>query len=146
MSLDAMGRAMQLAGLAASEHEVPVGAVIIKEGVILGEGRNAREGRPSPLAHAEIDAISGAAARLGVWRLVGCELVVTLEPCPMCLAAAQQARVSKVVYGAHDPKGGALSLGYRFHEDARTHHRFEVEFRETPESSELLKKFFKKLR
>lgn len=139
-------RPLQLARLAASEGEVPVGAVILLNGTLIGEGRNARETRPSPLAHAEIDAIAEAAKKLGAWRLVGAELWVTLEPCPMCLAAAQQARVSRVVFGARDPKGGALSLGYRLHEDPRTNHRFEVEYRETPECAELLRQFFKDLR
>lgn len=139
-------RPLQLARQAASEGEVPVGAIILLNGSLIGEGRNARETRPSPLAHAEIDAIAEAAKKLGAWRLVGAELWVTLEPCPMCLAAAQQARVSRVVYGAKDPKGGALSLGYRLHEDPRTNHRFEVEYRETPECAELLRQFFKDLR
>lgn len=120
--------------------------MVALDGKIIGEGRNAREARRSPLAHAEIDAIAEAAKQLGAWRLLGCELWVTLEPCPMCLAAAQQARVARVIYGAQDPKGGALSLGYRLHEDTRTNHRFEVEYRETPECSELLRQFFKELR
>jgi tRNA(adenine34) deaminase len=91
-------------------------------------------------------AISEAARRLGTWRLTDCVLVVTLEPCPMCLAACQQARIGEVIYGTADPKGGALSLGYCVHEDSRTHHRFPVSHSETDECREILRDFFRKKR
>lgn len=119
--------ALALAARASGEDEVPVGAVIVHEGKIIGRGYNRREQDEDPTGHAEIMAIREATRALGSWRLIDCVLVVTLEPCPMCLAACQQARIPRVVYGAPDPKGGALSLGYRLHEDARTNHRFSVE-------------------
>jgi tRNA(adenine34) deaminase len=137
-----MHEALKLAREAAARDEVPVGAVIIRDGKIIGRGSNRREEDDDPVAHAEILAIREAARSMGDWRLIDCTLVVTLEPCPMCLAAAQLARVSKIVYGATDPKGGALSLGYKLHEDARTNHRFTVELTETPECGAVLKEFF----
>ncbi len=139
----AMDEALRLAEEAAADDEVPVGAVILHEGRIVGRGRNRREKSQDPLGHAEIAAIAEAARTLGSWRLSDCELVVTLEPCPMCLGALQQARVKSVTYGAADPKGGALSLGYRLHEDVRTNHRFEVVLREDPRCGQVLREFFK---
>lgn len=137
-----MAEALELARKAASEDEVPVGAVVIHEGKVIGRGYNRREQKRSPLAHAEILAIEEAARALESWRLVGCTLVVTLEPCPMCLAACQQARIEQVIYAAKDSKGGALSLGYALHQDEKTHHRFEVRQEPEPEAEELLKSFF----
>lgn len=102
-----MERALALARLAADEGEVPVGAVVVKDGKIIGEGRNRREKEKTPLGHAEIEAVHNACRFLGSWRLSGCELYVTLEPCSMCLGAAIGARVSKIVFGAYDEKAGA---------------------------------------
>jgi tRNA(adenine34) deaminase len=141
-----MQQALELAQKAASEDEVPVGAVVILNGKIIGRGYNRREQDQSPIAHAEILAIEEAAKNLGSWRLEDCELIVTLEPCPMCLAACQQARIKQVFYGAQDPKGGALSLGYPLHEDLKTNHRFSVTFQETPECGKILSEFFQKKR
>ncbi|OFZ20284.1 MAG: hypothetical protein A2X94_15455 [Bdellovibrionales bacterium GWB1_55_8] len=141
-----MERALELARKARDEDEVPVGAVVLKDGAVIGTGYNRREQDQDPLAHAEIMAIREAATKLGSWRLEGCDLFVTLEPCPMCLAACQQSRVSRVVYGATDPKGGALSLGYRVHEDARTHHRFQVEEALDPRCGAILSEFFRNKR
>lgn len=138
--------ALRLAEQAAAEDEVPVGAVIVCEGQIIGRGYNRREQNHDPLAHAEIMAIHEAAQNLKSWRLSECQLFVTLEPCPMCLAACQQARVTEVVYGAQDPKGGALSLGYALHQDQRTNHRFNVRYDETPECGKILSRFFEKKR
>ncbi len=138
-----MQQALLLARRAASQDEVPVGAVVVHEGRIIGRGYNLREKKQDPVAHAEIRAIVAAAKKLRSWRLEDCTLVVTLEPCPMCLAACQQARIKRVVFGAQDPKGGALSLGYRLHEDQRTHHRFELVYDETKECGEVLTEFFK---
>jgi tRNA(adenine34) deaminase len=138
-----MDQALELARLAESQDEVPIGAVLVYRGKIIGEGHNQRETLQDPLSHAEIHALQDAAQKLGSWRLLDCELYVTLEPCPMCLAACQQARISKVIYGAHDPKGGAISLGYRLHEDARINHRFLVEYRENPACSQILTDFFR---
>lgn len=145
-SMHPMDQAIQEAEAAAREDEVPVGAVILKDGLVIASARNAREKLQSPSAHAEMIAIEMAAKKLGSWRLEGCELFVTLEPCPMCLAAAQQARIGSIVYGAQDPKGGALALGYKLHEDSRTNHRFEVRFEPDERCGKILTDFFKKKR
>jgi tRNA(adenine34) deaminase len=137
-----MQEALSLAQKAAQEDEVPVGAVVVYQNQVIGRGYNQREHHHDPLAHAEMRAIAEAAQFLKSWRLIDCLLVVTLEPCPMCLAACQQARVQEVVYGALDKKGGALSLGYRLNEDVRTNHRFPVYYLETPKCSQILKDFF----
>jgi tRNA(adenine34) deaminase len=141
-----LGEALLEAKIAASEAEVPVGAVLVKDGNIVSKGRNARERLQSPISHAEIHALEMGSKTLGSWRLSNCTLYVTLEPCPMCLAACQQARISRVVYGAKDPKGGALSLGYSFHTDARTNHRFSVDFVEAVECGGILTEFFREKR
>jgi tRNA(adenine34) deaminase len=141
-----LAEALKLAQIAATEDEVPVGAVVVQEGKIIGRGYNLRETRQDPLAHAEILAIQDAAKNLRSWRLVDCTLVVTLEPCPMCLAACQQARIGQVFFGAKDPKGGALSLGYPLHEDPKTHHRFKVQFEEDSACGAVLTEFFAKKR
>lgn len=135
--------AMKEARLAAGENEVPVGAVIVHQGKIVSTGRNAREKLQSAISHAEIHALENASRELGSWRLVDCELYVTLEPCPMCLAACQQARIARIVYGAKDPKGGAISLGYSLHSDPRTNHRFAVEHVEHSACGEILTTFFR---
>lgn len=102
-----MREALQLAQEAALEGEVPVGCVIVKDGEIVGRGRNRRETGKSALAHAEIEAIHNACQTLGGWRLWQCSLYVTLEPCPMCAGAIINARIPRVVYGAKDPKAGS---------------------------------------
>lgn len=99
-----MRRALELAGRAANEGEVPVGALVVVEGRVAGEGWNRPIGRQDPTAHAEIEALRAAAAALGNYRLTGATLYVTLEPCDMCLGAMFHARVARVVYGATDPK------------------------------------------
>lgn len=102
-----MRKAMALAAQSAAEGEVPVGCVIVKDGMVVGCGRNRRETGKSALLHAEVEAISDACRRLGGWRLWQCTLYVTLEPCPMCAGAILNARIPQVVYGAIDPKNGA---------------------------------------
>lgn len=104
-----MKRAIELAGLAAEEGEVPVGAVVVKKttGEIVGEGRNMREGSKNALAHAEIIAIDMACRTLGGWRLPECAIYVTLEPCPMCCGAIINARIDDVIFGAYDKKSGS---------------------------------------
>lgn len=102
-----MRQAIALAKEAAEEGEVPVGAVVAHRGEIIGRGRNRRESARSALAHAEIEAIDNACRSLGGWRLFGCELYVTLEPCPMCAGAVINARIARVVFGARDPKAGS---------------------------------------
>ncbi len=122
-----MAIAYEQAQLAAWNGEVPVGAVIVSEsGKILSKTYNLKEINCDPTAHAEILAIREAANKQNGWRLSGCSLYVTLEPCPMCLSAILQARVDQVYFGAYDPKGGSLSLGYAFHRDRRLNHRFKI--------------------
>lgn len=121
-----MRQALRLAEQAAAEDEVPVGAVIVHQGVVVAEAYNQREQLADPTAHAEMIAITQAAAALGTWRLTGCTLYVTLEPCPMCAGAILQARVPLVVYGAADPKAGAVDSLYRLLADSRLNHASEV--------------------
>ena len=101
-----MGRALALAREAAAAGEVPVGAVVVKDGRVIGEGRNRREAGKSALAHAELEAIAQACEALGTWRLTGCQLYVTLEPCPMCTGAIINAHIDTVVYGCDDERAG----------------------------------------
>ena len=103
-----MERALLLALQAAEDGEIPVGAVVVRNNEIIGEGRNRREKKKTPLAHAEIEAIHTAAKALGDWRLSGCELYVTLEPCSMCAGAIANARLSALVFGAYDEAAGAV--------------------------------------
>ena len=122
-----MRRALELARHAAEMGEAPVGCIIYETGTgrVLGEGANLRERDNDPTAHAEIIAIRAAAGAVGDWRLNHCTLVVTLEPCPMCAGAILQARVPTVVWGAADPKAGAVATLYRLFDDARLNHRVE---------------------
>lgn len=121
-----MRRALDLAAMAASAGEVPVGAVVICDGEIIAEAGNAMRGQLDPTAHAEIVAIREAAARLGRARLDGCELWVTLEPCAMCAAAIALARIGKLAFAAEDPKGGGVIHGARVFTQPTCHHRPEV--------------------
>jgi tRNA(adenine34) deaminase len=144
-----MRRALELAGHAADMGEVPVGAVVYETatGALLGEGFNRREADADPTAHAELLAIRAAAARLGDWRLNACTLVVTLEPCAMCAGLIVNARVGRLVYGAADPKAGAVESLHRLTRDARLNHRVEpVAGVLAAESGAMLKAFFKGLR
>lgn len=118
--------AMALARKAAAEDEVPVGAVVVHEGKIIGRGYNRREQDHDPISHAEIAAIREAARTLGSWRLLDCVLYVTLEPCPMCAAAISFARLRRLYYGAQDPKSGGVAHGARVFEQAQCHHAPEV--------------------
>ena len=122
-----MRHALTLAERAAQAGDVPVGAVVVSgSGELLGEGWNQRERDGDPSAHAEVVAIRAAAARLGSWRLAGCALVVTMEPCPMWAGAAMLARVDRVVLGAWDPKLGACGSVWDVLRDRRATHRAEV--------------------
>jgi tRNA(adenine34) deaminase len=142
-----MDLALQLAAEAAAAGEVPVGAVAVKDGQVIGRGRNRREKDRDPLAHAELDAIAEAAKSLDAWRLEGVSLYVTLEPCAMCAGAMVQARVQTLVFGAMDPKAGAVGSLYNLVQDARFNHRVEVVAGVKGEQcSAVLKEFFKKLR
>ncbi len=138
-----MARALELAREAERRGEVPVGAVVVKDGAIIGEGHNAPRGLADPTAHAEILALRRAAHALGNERLDGCELWVTLEPCAMCAGAIAHARIARLYYGAADPKGGAVEHGARVFEQAQCLHRPEVYpgIGEEP-AAELLRDFF----
>jgi tRNA(adenine34) deaminase len=142
-----MSRALELARLAAARGEVPVGAVIVRDGVVLGEGHNLTVTEADPTTHAEVVAIRRAAAALGDWRLLDCTLYVTLEPCAMCAGAIVLARIPRVVFGAHDPKAGMVeSLGHLL-QDARLNHRCEVSSGVlAAESSALIRSFFQERR
>lgn len=120
-----MRRALALARLAAREGEAPIGAVVYRaaSGEILGEGRNTREREADPCGHAELHAIRAAAAATGDWRLADCTLVVTLEPCPMCAGAIVNSRIGRLIFGATDPKAGAVETLFRLCDDARLNHR-----------------------
>lgn len=122
-----MGEALDLARRAAQAGEVPVGAVAVFEGRIVGRGANAREGARDPTAHAEMAAIQEAARALGRWRLEGVTLYVTLEPCAMCAGAMVLARIDRLVYGAADPKAGAVGSLMDLSQDPRLNHRYAVE-------------------
>mgnify|MGYP000942046940 CR=1 FL=1 len=141
-----MRRALALAEESAKEGEVPVGAVVVRDGEIIAGGRNRRESGKNALCHAELEAIGGACAKLGGWRLGQCDLYVTLEPCPMCAGAAINARIRRVVFGAFDRKSGScgsvinlFSLPYSYRPQASG----GVLEREC---ADLLTSFFQKLR
>jgi len=142
-----MREALGLAAMAAGVGEVPVGAVAVKDGAIIGRGYNRREIDHDPFSHAELLAMREAAVALGVWRLTGVTVYVTLEPCVRCAGAMVQSRVDRVVFGAFDPKAGAVGSLMNVVQDARLNHRVEVVSGVMgDECSELLKTFFKALR
>lgn len=142
-----MRRALAEALAAMAEDEVPIGAVIVREGQVIAAAHNQREQLRDPTAHAEMIAITQAAAAVGDWRLEGCTLYVTLEPCPMCAGAIVLARVPAVVYGASDPKGGAVNTLYQMLDDARLNHRAEVVAGVlADECADLLSRFFEQKR
>ncbi|WP_432201507.1 nucleoside deaminase [Erythrobacter sp. W53] len=142
-----MQRALALASEAAVAGEVPIGAVVVKDGAIIGEGRNASREGHDPTAHAEIIAIRSAAKALGNERLTDCELWVTLEPCAMCAGAIAHARLAKLYYGASDPKGGGVEHGARVFEHPQALHRPEVYAGiGESEAAELLRGFFEERR
>jgi tRNA(adenine34) deaminase len=140
---DPMARALQEAQAAADRGEVPVGAVVVRDGAILAAAGNSPRAAHDPTAHAEMLAIRAACAALGDERLSGCDLYVTLEPCTMCAAAISFARVRRLYFGALDPKGGAVESGVRFFAQATCHHAPEIYggLREA-EAAALLRAFF----
>jgi tRNA(adenine34) deaminase len=143
-----MRLALVEAGAAAEAGDVPVGSIVVDPaGNVVGTGRNRREVDSDPTGHAEVVALREAARRAGTWRLHGCILFATLEPCPMCAGALVNARIARVVYGCDDPKAGALRSLYAIGTDTRLNHRFDV----TPgvlaaECGKLLSDFFAALR
>ena len=141
-----MNVALELARLSADEGEVPVGAVVVKDGCIIGKGRNHREAYGNALAHAELEAINEACTQLGGWQLVGCTLYVTLEPRPMCAGAIINSRIERVVQGAMNPKAGSCGSLVNLFEIAYNHHPVLVSGVCGDECADLLKTFFRTLR
>ena len=121
-----MRAALNQAGAAGAAGEVPIGAVVVYQGQIIAQAGNRRERDCDPSGHAEFIAICQAARELGRWRLADCTVYVTLEPCIMCAGLMHQARIGRCVYGASDPKAGALGSLYSIHDDARLNHQFCV--------------------
>jgi tRNA(adenine34) deaminase len=142
-----MGEALRLAKIASQQGEVPVGALIVRDGFVVGQGFDARESRGDPTAHAEVLAIRDAATRLGSWRLNGCTMYVTLEPCTMCMGAIISARLPCVVYGAASPKSGAVESVLELANVPQLNHRVRIRSGvRAQECSALLATFFEQLR
>ena len=142
-----MKEALAEAKKAGEIGEVPIGAVIVKDGEVIGRGYNLRETENDPTAHAEMIAIREAAAKTGSWRLNDCTLYVTLEPCPMCAGAIIQARIDTVVYGTEDPKAGCAGTLMNILQDGRFNHQTEmITGVMKEECSTILTSFFKELR
>ena len=142
-----MRLALSEAEAAMSEGEVPVGAIVVRDGAVAGGGRNGSERLQDPTAHAEMQAVRDAAQSLGSWRLDGCSLYVTLEPCAMCAGALVLARIDRLVYGADDPKAGACGSLRNIVQDPRLNHRMAVTRGVLREPcGRLLKQFFRGLR
>jgi tRNA(adenine34) deaminase len=139
-----MREALVEAQAAAAGGEVPIGAVVVAGGRVVGRGRNAREARRDPTAHAEVLALQEAARALGRWRLTGATVYATLEPCPMCAGALVNARVDRLVYSVADPKAGAAGTLFDIVRDARLNHRMDVTAGVLgKECGELLTEFFR---
>ncbi len=142
-----MEEALREALAALEAGEVPIGAVVVKDGLVVGRGHNEVEGRGAAMAHAEMLALQMASERLGDWRLDGCDLIVTVEPCHMCLGACYLSRISRVVYGAKQPRSGACGSRGDLHEARLFDHDIEVTGRVLEdESLDLLQRFFRRLR
>ncbi|MCS7204716.1 MAG: nucleoside deaminase [Leptospiraceae bacterium] len=138
--------ALKQAKLAEKKWEVPVGAVLVKEGKIISKGHNLRVTKNNGIYHAEVVAIIKACKKLKTWRLDGCILYTTLEPCLMCSGAIIQTRISKVVFGAIDEKGGAIVSKYQVFDDRKLNHHPEYEYIKCEECSQILKRFFQNKR
>ena len=141
-----MRRALELAELCKADGEVPVGAVIVKDGEIISEGRNRRESGKNALYHAELEAIDNACKTLGGWRLENCDLYVTLEPCPMCAGAAINARIKTVYFGAYDAKAGSFGSVEDFNRLGYNHKVEIIGGVMENECEQILTDFFKNLR
>lgn len=142
-----MRLALQEAEKAKLIQEVPIGCVLVKDNRIIAKGHNLKETLPSPIGHAEILAIHKAAKKLKSWRLLNCTLYVTLEPCVMCAGALIQSRITRIVYGAGDPKGGGISSLYQIGSDSKLNHSFQVTAGVlASECSEIISNFFKEKR
>ena len=139
--------AIEQAKIAEENGDVPIGAVIVHNDTVIAKAYNQREQLADPTAHAEIIALTQAAAALETWRLNGCTMYVTLEPCPMCAGALVLARIDRIVYGCDDPKTGAIKSLYNIVQDNRLNHRVEVTCGIlADEYSRILQEFFKKRR
>ena len=141
-----MGQALTLAREAAAAGDVPVGCVVVRDGEIVGRGRNRREADSDATAHAEVEAIRDACARLGSWRLHRCALYVTLEPCPMCAGAIVNARIEEVRYGVRDEKAGCCGSVLNLFEERFNHRPRIYQGPLERECGEVLQKFFGNLR
>ena len=141
-----MRQALDLAREAAAAGEVPVGCVIVRDGAVVGRGRNRREERQAAWSHAEMEAMAEANRTLGTWRLDGCTLYVTLEPCPMCAGAIINSRIRRVVYGAADTKAGCCGSVTDLFAMPFNHHPVVEQGLRAEEAQELLQAFFKDLR
>lgn len=142
-----MSIALKEAEIAYEQNEVPVGVVVVKNEVVIAKAHNQVELLQDPTAHAEIIAIGAAANHIGAWRLQGCTLYVTLEPCPMCAGAILLSRLDRIVFGAYDPKMGACSTLYNVVQDERLNHRVEVIAGIMDDDAKLLlREFFEKKR
>ena len=143
--MNAQNRAIELALKAQSIGEFPVGAVVVSDGQIIGEGFNQKQTLADPAAHAEILAIRQAAKSIGDWRLVGATLISTLEPCPMCLGAIIQARISKVVFLAYDIRWGACGSVMDFSNHPKLNHTCELDYQPNQRVVKMMKDFFKSI-
>lgn len=142
-----MNAALNEAEKAAKIDEVPIGAVIVKDGKIIARGFNKRENNNDPTGHAEIIALRKAAKKLKSWRLPGCQIYVTLEPCAMCAGAILWARIEEVIYAASDPKGGALGSSFNLYEQQGINHRPKVTYGvEASRASQMLSNYFQQKR
>ena len=146
MNIEFMNRAIELAQQSALEGEVPVGAVVVKDNQIVGEGRNRRELGKNALYHAELEAIDSACKNLGGWRLWQCDIYVTLEPCPMCSGAIINSRIKRVIFGAFDKKAGSFGSIINFNDIAYNHKPEIISGVMEQECAALLTDFFKNLR
>jgi len=144
--MDFYKEALLEAKKAYDENEVPVGCVVVKDGEIIGRGRNHMEGNSDPSGHAEVMAIREAAEKLGTWRLTGCTLYVTLEPCLMCSALIRKSRIGKIHIGAIEPREGAFGSALSINDLPPRDHHVEAFWLYDPDSETLLRNFFKELR
>ena len=142
-----MQQALELARQALASEDVPIGALVVHQGHVIGRGYNQREKLQDPTAHAEMIALTAAAEHIGHWRLEDCTIYVTLEPCPMCAGALVLARVRRLVYGAADGKAGACGSLYQITDDARLNHHVETAAGVLADPcAELLREFFRRRR
>ncbi len=147
VDLSFMQEALEQGRKAYAIGEIPIGSVVVYEGRVVGRGHNLRERDNDPVAHAEVVAIREAAQTLGSWRLTGCTLYVTIEPCPMCAGALVMARIDRLVYGAADPKAGAVDSLFDLVRDPRLNHRVDVTAGVLREDcADLMQAFFRQLR